>query len=146
MRDSLGGNCFTTIIVTASAHEYNRNQTLSTLRFAETAKKITNKVEVNRILSRADMQRRMNELQDQINYLNRKKKDDKKKGKTNQKQSKQIKSLQNTIGNLEIGYAEKMKELIETKQDIVRIKGKIKPKRNNDKSVDTYNRRRWNKI
>jgi len=38
LRDSLGGNCFTTIVITASPHEFNRSETISTLRFGKLRK------------------------------------------------------------------------------------------------------------
>jgi len=121
LRDSLGGNCFTTIITTASMHEFNRSETVSTLRFAETAKKITNKVEVNRILSRADMMKRMNQMQDQLDYLKSVKKTAKKvkmQSEQNRKiHQKRNQALQGEFQALQINYAEVKKELIELKHD-----------------------------
>ena len=48
MRDSLGGNAKTTLIVTCSPHETNLDETISTLRFAERAKRIENSVKINK--------------------------------------------------------------------------------------------------
>lgn len=73
LRDSIGGNSKTTIIVTATAHEYNRSETLSTLRFAEMAKKIQNDATVNRLLSRDEMESQINALQEQLQYLRKQK-------------------------------------------------------------------------
>ena len=44
LSDSLGGNCKTTLIINASPSSYNVEETISTLRFGERAKKITTKV------------------------------------------------------------------------------------------------------
>ena len=40
LQDSLGGNSKTTMIVAASPHQMNRAETIRTLRFASTAKKV----------------------------------------------------------------------------------------------------------
>jgi len=47
LADSLGGNCKTTLIVCASESSYNVTETISTLRFAKSAKKVKNKAKVN---------------------------------------------------------------------------------------------------
>jgi kinesin family protein 5 len=47
LQDSLGGNYKTTLIVTCSPHIYNCEETISTLKFAQRAKKIKNKVKIN---------------------------------------------------------------------------------------------------
>lgn len=51
LRDSLGGNSKTTLIVTCSPHEMHLPETLSTLRFAENAQKVKNKPKINRELT-----------------------------------------------------------------------------------------------
>ena len=48
LQDSLGGNSFTVIICNVSPAKMNAEETLSSLRFAERAKKIENKATVNR--------------------------------------------------------------------------------------------------
>ncbi|ETO23313.1 kinesin heavy chain [Reticulomyxa filosa] len=73
LRDSLGGNSKTTIIVCASPHAYNRPETLATLRFAEMARKIENEAKVNRLLSREEMEKSIQQLQDQLQYLRKQK-------------------------------------------------------------------------
>lgn len=45
--DSLGGNSITLMIACASPADYNHDETLSTLRYADRAKKIKNKPVVN---------------------------------------------------------------------------------------------------
>jgi len=47
LKDSLGGNFKTTLIVTCSPHSYNIDETISTLNFAKRAKKIKNIVKAN---------------------------------------------------------------------------------------------------
>jgi len=48
LQDSLGGNTKTTIVVCASPHIYNRDETIRTLTFAQSAKSIKNKAKINR--------------------------------------------------------------------------------------------------
>ena len=47
LKESLGGNNKTTLIVTGSPHHLQVEETLSTLRFAQSAKLIQNKVKMN---------------------------------------------------------------------------------------------------
>ena len=47
LKDSIGGNFKTTLIVTCSPHCFNFEETVSSLNFAKRAKKIKNKVKVN---------------------------------------------------------------------------------------------------
>jgi len=51
LRDSLGGNTKTVLLVTASPHAFNYQETLSTLKFAQRAKKVKNKPIVNEVES-----------------------------------------------------------------------------------------------
>ena len=48
LKDSLGGNSKTTLIVTCSPHVVHLAETISTLRFGENAQKIKNKPKINR--------------------------------------------------------------------------------------------------
>jgi len=73
LRDSLGGNSLTLIICTISPHAYNREETLSTLRFAEMAKKIKNEAIVNRMISRKEMETQINGLREQLQYFRKQK-------------------------------------------------------------------------
>ncbi|ETO07389.1 hypothetical protein RFI_30003, partial [Reticulomyxa filosa] len=63
LQDSLGGNSKTTMVVNASPHIRNRPETIRTLRFAETAKKVKNKAKVNDRLTRAQLERKIVELE-----------------------------------------------------------------------------------
>ena len=47
LQDSLGGNTKTVMIANAGPADYNLDETLSTLRYANRAKKIKNKPEIN---------------------------------------------------------------------------------------------------
>lgn len=48
LQESLGGNSKTTLIITCSPHTDNYLETLSTLRFGVSAKKIKNKPKINK--------------------------------------------------------------------------------------------------
>eukprot|EP01084_Bolivina_argentea_P139365 245185_1 len=61
LQDSLGGNSKTTMIVAASPHVSNRPETIRTLRFAMTAKTVTNKAKINKEFTRAQLMRRIEE-------------------------------------------------------------------------------------
>ncbi len=63
LKDSLGGNFKTTLIVTCSPHAYNIDETVGTLNFAKRAKKIKNIVKVNIIRSPEELERMINLLQ-----------------------------------------------------------------------------------
>eukprot|EP01083_Nonionella_stella_P065102 170299_1 len=62
LMDSLGGNSKTTLIVAASPHIFNRTETISTLRFAKTAKSVKNKAHVNKELSKAQLMKLVKKL------------------------------------------------------------------------------------
>ena len=68
LRDSLGGNGLTMICCTASPHAVNREETKSTLRFGEMAKRIETEAVVNRMVSRKEMESQINELREQLQY------------------------------------------------------------------------------
>jgi len=68
LRDSLGGNGLTMICCTASGHAVNREETKSTLRFAEMAKRIETEAVVNRMVTRKEMESQINELREQLQY------------------------------------------------------------------------------
>eukprot|EP00484_Ammonia_sp_Unknown_P018994 CAMPEP_0197028132 /NCGR_PEP_ID=MMETSP1384-20130603/7897_1 /TAXON_ID=29189 /ORGANISM="Ammonia sp." /LENGTH=1169 /DNA_ID=CAMNT_0042457085 /DNA_START=95 /DNA_END=3604 /DNA_ORIENTATION=- len=63
LQDSLGGNAKTTMFVAASPHVLNRAETIRTLRFAMTAKTVKNKAKINKELTRAQLMRRIEELE-----------------------------------------------------------------------------------
>ena len=51
----MGGNCRTTLIVNCSPHEFNREETINSLRFGVRCKLIENKAQVNRIYSNKEL-------------------------------------------------------------------------------------------
>jgi hypothetical protein len=66
LKNSLGGNAKTTLIVTASPHVSNAEETLSSLRFAQRAKFVKNKVTVNRQRSVRNIVSKLQKLQQQV--------------------------------------------------------------------------------
>lgn len=56
LQESLGGNSKTTLIVTCSPHPNNLSETISTLRFGISAKKIKNTPKINKELTVAELQ------------------------------------------------------------------------------------------
>ena len=51
LQESLGGNSKTSLIITCSPSIYNKDETISTLRFGSRAKQIKNKAKVNKEFS-----------------------------------------------------------------------------------------------
>ena len=51
LQESLGGNSKTSLIITCSPSMFNKDETVSTLRFGQRAKSIKNKAKVNKELS-----------------------------------------------------------------------------------------------
>lgn len=48
LQESLGGNAKTSLIITCSPAKYNEEETISTLKFGQRAKKIKNKAKINK--------------------------------------------------------------------------------------------------
>eukprot|EP01083_Nonionella_stella_P044273 119263_1 len=69
LKDSLGGNSKTIMLVTVSPHIYNRGETIRTLRFASTAKKVKNKAKINAQKSIIALKKRIKELERENNKL-----------------------------------------------------------------------------
>mmetsp|Transcript_52228 Transcript_52228/g.86420 ORF Transcript_52228/g.86420 Transcript_52228/m.86420 type:complete len:908 (+) Transcript_52228:109-2832(+) len=63
LKDSLGGNCKTTLVVNCSKHMFNRDETINALRFGSRCKLIANNVTVNRIYSNAELMAMVDKLQ-----------------------------------------------------------------------------------
>jgi hypothetical protein len=70
LQDSLGGNYKTTLIVNCSPHIYNSEETISTLKFAQRAKKIKNKVRVNIKRSPEQLEKIIEELTKKLQAAN----------------------------------------------------------------------------
>jgi kinesin family protein 5 len=69
LKESLGGNTKTCMLIACSPHEYNVEETISTLKFGQRAKTIKNSVKVNRQLSAAELQARIEALTNQLTAL-----------------------------------------------------------------------------
>jgi len=82
LKDSLGGNSKTTLLVCASPHIYNRSETIRTLRFAQTAKDVKNKAHINQTLSVKALLKKIKILEAENERLKKKLK---KKGKNKRK-------------------------------------------------------------
>ena len=66
LQESLGGNSRTTLIICCSPSSFNADETVSTLRFGERAKKIQNKAKINAELSPAELKALIKKSQAQI--------------------------------------------------------------------------------
>lgn len=69
LSESLGGNSKTCLIVTASPHPFNDNETLSSLRFGARARNIKNKPKINKQYSVAELMRMLELAEDKIALL-----------------------------------------------------------------------------
>lgn len=69
LKESLGGNSKTTLIITCSPSIYNEMETVSTLRFGVRAKLIKNKVTVNLELSKEQLVKLVEQKNERIAYL-----------------------------------------------------------------------------
>jgi Kinesin motor domain len=66
LKDSLGGNTKTTLLVTCSPHPSNSNETLSTLKFAQRAQHIKNSVRINQQLGVSELEALVARLRKQL--------------------------------------------------------------------------------
>ncbi|KAL0233521.1 hypothetical protein PCE1_002036 [Barthelona sp. PCE] len=62
LQDALGGNSKTTLMIACSPHEFNIEETISTLRFGKRAKSIKLKAKANKVLSPGEMQAMIDKL------------------------------------------------------------------------------------
>lgn len=62
MQDSIGGNSKTTLIITCSPSQFNINETISTCRFGERAKKIKNIPKINRELTKEELEKQLDKF------------------------------------------------------------------------------------
>ena len=70
LQESLGGNYKTTLIVTCSGHSSQLQETLSTLKFAQRAKKLKNRVQVNIKHSPDQMMKLIEQLREELKEKN----------------------------------------------------------------------------
>ena len=68
LRESLGGNCKTTLLVACSPHIFNLEETISTLQFAKRAKSIKNSVKVNKQRSVAELMAIIEKIKKELAY------------------------------------------------------------------------------
>ncbi|KAG5502619.1 hypothetical protein JIQ42_05688 [Leishmania sp. Namibia] len=69
LKDSLGGNSHTALVICCSPSQHNAQETLSTLRFGARAKAIKNKAVVNRDLTAAQLRRMLETAKEEIERL-----------------------------------------------------------------------------
>ena len=69
LKESIGGNSLTTLIVTISPSWINQNESMSTLRFGQRAKLIKNKVIANTHQSVKELLMKLNKAYDRIKIL-----------------------------------------------------------------------------
>ncbi|KAG5480704.1 hypothetical protein CUR178_05839 [Leishmania enriettii] len=72
LKDSLGGNSHTALVICCCPSQYNAQETLSTLRFGARAKAIKNKAVVNRDLTAAQLRRMLETAKEEIERLHMK--------------------------------------------------------------------------
>lgn len=69
LRESLGGNSKTTLMIACSPHLYNLEETISTLRFGQRAKAIKNQVKINAHRSVQELEMIVTKLQAEVSRL-----------------------------------------------------------------------------
>jgi hypothetical protein len=69
LQDSLGGNAVTTLLCACSSSTFNASETLSTLLFAQRAKRIENKPRANKVLSDDELRKAYHRALDEIRLL-----------------------------------------------------------------------------
>lgn len=71
LQESLGGNSKTCLIIACSPSVFNEAETVSTLRFGQSAKKIKNKPKINKEYSVAELKKLLDEAEAKIELKNR---------------------------------------------------------------------------
>jgi kinesin family protein 5 len=69
LRESLGGNAKTTLVIACSPHLFNLEESISTLRFGQRAKSIKNKVKINQERSVAELEAIIEKLTAELTRL-----------------------------------------------------------------------------
>lgn len=72
LQESLGGNSITTLMCHCSTAMYNREETLSTLRFAQRTKRVRNKPQINKDLSATELKLQLVAAEQKIESLENK--------------------------------------------------------------------------
>ena len=121
---SIGGNSKTTLLVTCSPSIWNRDETISTLRFAKRAKKIKNKARINKRKTREQLEARIIFLENENSML-KKKLNKKKFGASNVQSMKKNNTMSaimdgdvdKQIFGMSMEEKQKQEELIQSKDD-----------------------------
>lgn len=126
LQESLGGNYKTTLLVACSPHSYHCEETVSTLKFAQRAKTIKNKVKMNIKLSYDQLLKIIKNYKEDIDKLN----------KNNEKLKNRIRSLiaSGNIINTNTEEILNLDQSMEGEQQIIEIKEIIK----NDECDDIH--------
>merc|ERR1712154_57272 len=138
LRDSLGGNCKTTLVVTVSPHKYNRPETINALRFGRRCKLVTNKASVNRVYSNDELMRRLRILEaknEELQEMLKKKAFD---AFQNSELPKQIEALQKELKNIKQKLAESEKENESLESIVAKLQNEkleLEDKYNEDKEL-----------
>merc|ERR1712113_274301 len=69
LKDSLGGNCKTTLIVNGTKHMFNREETINSLRFGKRCKMITNHVKINKVYSNNELLAMLEKMREENKQL-----------------------------------------------------------------------------
>eukprot|EP00802_Teleaulax_amphioxeia_P006460 Tamp_06464.p1 GENE.Tamp_06464~~Tamp_06464.p1 ORF type:complete len:743 (+),score=212.59 Tamp_06464:41-2230(+) len=70
LQEALGGNCRTALIINCSPAKMNESETVSTMRFGKSAKRIKNRAHINKEQSPAELKMLLQEMQRQNRELN----------------------------------------------------------------------------
>jgi len=121
---SIGGNSKTTLLVTCSPSIWNRDETISTLRFARRAKKIKNKAKINKRRTREQLEARVKQLEEE-NATLKKTLSSKKYGGPSVKKNKSTPNLQTKeeqIFGMTAEEKQQTDEMLQAKDDELKLK------------------------
>jgi len=116
LKDSLGGNCKTALLIAASPHVFNRDETVRSLQFGERCRKIQNKAKINAYRTKSQLIKENEELKEQIERLKKNKfskSDSKALEKETEKFKLRIKELEDSNDSL----SQRLKQLNKAQQD-----------------------------
>ena len=159
LKDSLGGNCKTTLLLCCSPAVYNRTETINAMRFGQSCKLVKNRAKVNKVQTNDELIGIINKLKNKVEVLeqqndllkdnhsnNVKSLNDKlKKLKTEHERLKtQVKSMDKLSINIDaddVEYSRSSFSLNSTEEGLLLNFG---PKKNNDNN--DRNNREQNKL
>ena len=143
LKESLGGNYKTYLIVTCSPHSFNLDEIISSLNFAKRVKCIKNKYKINIKYSYEELQNLVEQLSEKINKLSKGEKIETNYSYNSIYSFEEKKNLENKI-------KEKDNEILKLKNEIENLKNnknipklekkfEFKPKKNNNINNNNYN-------